>query len=151
MVLETTPYRKRDSSRAYGRFWGRKLAAFVISASTMVPPALVGAVVPLATALVQIQAVRAFATRRLAAVKVKAAPREREFTWAHARVQWASGAVREGWLRAPEAMVFTAAVVADVTRRLARGEGKPGAYTPGALFGADLAVACGGQFILNDR
>ncbi|HZZ90004.1 MAG TPA: CocE/NonD family hydrolase [Caulobacteraceae bacterium] len=25
-VLETTPYRKRDSSRAYGRFWGRKLA-----------------------------------------------------------------------------------------------------------------------------
>jgi hypothetical protein len=26
VVLETTPYRKRDSSRAYGRFWGRKLA-----------------------------------------------------------------------------------------------------------------------------
>lgn len=26
VVLETTPYRKRDSSRAYGRWWGRKLA-----------------------------------------------------------------------------------------------------------------------------
>lgn len=26
VVLETTPYRKRDSSRAYGGFWGRKLA-----------------------------------------------------------------------------------------------------------------------------
>jgi predicted acyl esterase len=27
VVLEAIPYRKRDSTRAYGRFWGRKLAA----------------------------------------------------------------------------------------------------------------------------
>jgi hypothetical protein len=26
VVLETTPYRKRDSSRAYGVYWGRQLA-----------------------------------------------------------------------------------------------------------------------------
>jgi predicted acyl esterase len=31
VVLETTPYRKRDSSRAYGRFWGRQLAQYSVA------------------------------------------------------------------------------------------------------------------------
>jgi uncharacterized protein len=31
VVLETTPYRKRDSSRAYGRFWGRQLAQYGVA------------------------------------------------------------------------------------------------------------------------
>ena len=31
VVLETTPYRKRDSSRAYGRFWGRRLAQYGVA------------------------------------------------------------------------------------------------------------------------
>jgi hypothetical protein len=48
-------------------------------------------------------------------------------------------------------MAFTATVVAEVTRRLVLDEGRPGAFTPGALFGPDLAVHAGGQFILNPK
>jgi hypothetical protein len=66
---------------------------------------------------------------------------------AHARVEWATGATRDGWLRAGDASDFTAAVTAEVARRLARGEGRLGAYTPGALFGPSLATDCGGRFV----
>jgi short subunit dehydrogenase-like uncharacterized protein len=44
-------------------------------------------------------------------------------------------------------MDFTAAVSAEVAARLARGEGKPGADTPAAAFGPDLATAAGGEII----
>jgi hypothetical protein len=62
-------------------------------------------------------------------------------------VTWPDGEVREGWLRAPEAMAFTTRVLAEVALRLARGDGRPGAYTPGALFGPELAEAAGAQFV----
>ena len=45
-------------------------------------------------------------------------------------------------------MDFTVKAATEVALRLARGEGKPGAYTPGALFGAALAVEAGGEFLL---
>jgi short subunit dehydrogenase-like uncharacterized protein len=123
----------------------------VVSASSMTPTApMVRAIIPVISALMRIRAVRDFATRRIAAIKMKPAARSREFSWGHARVQWASGATHEGWLRVGEGMAFTSAVVAKVARRLARGEGKPGAFTPGALFGPDLAVSAGGQFIIKE-
>jgi hypothetical protein len=46
-------------------------------------------------------------------------------------------------------MEFTVSVAVEVTSRLCRGEGKPGAYTPGALFGPELAEQAGGEFIVN--
>jgi hypothetical protein len=46
-------------------------------------------------------------------------------------------------------MAFTAAAAADVVLRLARDEGCPGAYTPGALFGPDLAIRAGGELLLD--
>jgi hypothetical protein len=39
---------------------------------------------------------------------------------------------------------------AEVARRLLPGEGKPGAYTPAALFGPSLAQACGGEYLIDD-
>ena len=45
-------------------------------------------------------------------------------------------------------MDFTTAVTAEVAQRLFKGEGQPGAYTPGALFGPELAEAVGGEFLL---
>jgi hypothetical protein len=104
---------------------------------------------PLISALVRIPAVRRFATRRLATVRTKAKARGRPFSYAHARLEWPSGEISEGWLRAGEGMAFTADVAAEVARRLARGEGKLGAYSPGALFGPELALLAGGQFILS--
>lgn len=55
----------------------------------------------------------------------------------------------DGWFRRGDGTDFTASVAADVTRRLLRGEGRPGAHTPGALFGPELAEAVGGEFILD--
>ncbi|MEQ0559432.1 hypothetical protein ABJI51_10160 [Amycolatopsis sp. NEAU-NG30] len=108
----------------------------------------VRAVLPLLGRLVSIPAVRRFTIRRLAAVRTKPAPRPRTHTWGHAVVTWPDGTRREGWLRADEAMDFTAAVVAETAVRLARGEGKPGAHTPASALGADVAEAAGGTFLL---
>jgi hypothetical protein len=120
----------------------------VVAASSEVPasPAF-RAVMPLAGALLGIGPLRAFAIRRLAQVKLKARERPREHSWGHARVEWPDGTVAEGWLRVGEAAGYTAMVPAETARRLLAGDGRPGAYTPAALFGPELAQACGGEYL----
>jgi short subunit dehydrogenase-like uncharacterized protein len=124
-------------------------ASSIVVASTAAPSGPIRHLAPLISALVRIPAVRRFATRRLAVVPTKAKTRGRPFSYAHVQIEWASGEIREGWLQAGEGMAFTAEVTAEVARRLARGEGKPGAYSPGALFGPALAEAAGGRLILS--
>jgi hypothetical protein len=85
----------------------------------------------------------------MAGTSVKAAPPPRQHSWGHAVVTWPDGTRREGWLRAGDAMDFTASAVAETAVRLAAGEGEPGASTPAALFGAELAVAAGGTLLLD--
>lgn len=126
--------------------WRGSQAESVVAASSLVPTGPVTRLFPAVSALFRVPGVTAFATGRLARVRMKARPRPRPSSWAHARVEWPSGTVREGWLRAGDGMDFTVAATAEVALRLARGEGRPGAYTPGALFGPDLAVAAGGEF-----
>jgi short subunit dehydrogenase-like uncharacterized protein len=119
----------------------------VVSASSEAPASPVArAVLPAATALLRFGPVRAFAGRRLAAVRFKTRPKPREHSWGHAVVHWADGSTREGWLRVGEAQSWTGAVPAEVVRRLLAGEGRPGAYTPAALFGPSLAESCGGSY-----
>lgn len=119
-------------------------------ASTLVPPGrAVRALLPVVGALLGIPALRRLALSRLARVEGEARPRPREHTWGHAVVTWSDGTVREGWLRAGDAMDFTAAVAAGVAEHLARGEGKPGAWTPAAAFGPELAVEAGATFVLD--
>jgi short subunit dehydrogenase-like uncharacterized protein len=126
-------------------------APSVVAASSEAPSSpVIRTVLPLATALLAIGPVRAFAKRRLAGVKFKARERPREHSWGHARLEWADGTVREAWQRVGEAQAFTGAVPAEVARRLLAGEGKPGAYTPAALFGPSLAQACGGNYLIDD-
>jgi short subunit dehydrogenase-like uncharacterized protein len=127
-------------------------ALSVVAASSEAPSSsAVRAVLPLATALLNAGPVREFAKGRLARVKLKARERPRPHSWAHARVEWGDGTVQEGWLRIGDAQVFTGAVPADVARRLLAGEGRPGAFTPAALFGPSLALACGGEYVIDDR
>ena len=57
---------------------------------------------------------------------------------------WSDGTTSEGWLRFGEAQAVTVAIAAEVGRRLSRGEGRPGAFTPAALFGHELATTLGG-------
>ncbi|MER7274782.1 hypothetical protein ABT369_10025 [Dactylosporangium sp. NPDC000244] len=125
-------------------------AADVLSASSEAPAApVIRAVLPAATALLNLGPVRAFARRRLAAVRFAARPKPREHSWGHAVVEWPDGSRREGWLRVGEAQAWTGSVPAEVVRRLLDGEGRPGAYTPAALFGPALAEACGGEYQLS--
>ncbi|MFD7956739.1 saccharopine dehydrogenase NADP-binding domain-containing protein [Streptomyces ardesiacus] len=110
----------------------------------------VRAVAPLVGKLLSVEPLRRFALSQMAKAKMKETPAPRRHSWGHAVVTWADGTRREGWLRADDGMAYTASVAASVAAHLARGEGRPGAYTPGALFGADLAEQAGGQFLLHD-
>ena len=131
--------------------WHASRAATVVSASSEVPSGpLVQLLLPVASLLLRLPALTRFAVGRLARVSFRERARPRRHSWAHARAEWASGEVREGWLRAGEdAMTFTVTAASEVAQRLLRGEGRPGAFTPGALFGAELAVAAGGKFLVE--
>lgn len=143
----------RTGSGANGELiaaWRASGAGSVVAATTAAPSnALVRLLLPGVTGLLRVPGVSRLATRGLARVPLRASERARTSSWAHARVQWPSGAVREGWLRLGDAAEFTASVAAEVTRRLLQGEGRPGAHTPGALFGAALAEVAGGTFTLD--
>jgi len=126
-------------------------APFVESASSAAPTsALVRIVLPLATNLLTVEPLRRFAARRLAAVRFSARSAPRASSWGHAHVTWQDGTTTEGWLRLPEAHATTVAVCAETARRLACGEGRPGAHTPAALFGSGLVTSIGGEFV-DDR
>jgi hypothetical protein len=77
-------------------------------------------------------------------------PSKTEVSWARARVEWSDGLVRTEWLRAGDGYAFLAKVSAEVAQRLLNGEGQPGCFTQGALFGAQLAVEAGGLFLLDE-
>jgi hypothetical protein len=121
----------------------------VVATSSMLPTGLARHLLPVIGRIVSLPALRKFAVRRLSAVTVKAAPRPREHTWAHAVVNWPDGTTHEGWLRCDDAMDFTCAVMAEAALVLARGDAKPGAWTPAMAFGHDLAITAGGTFILD--
>jgi hypothetical protein len=73
-----------------------------------------------------------------------------EVSWAYARLEWAGGAHREAWLRTGEGYGFTAKVAAHTAARISNGAAKAGAFTPGALFGTDLAREAGAEIITPD-
>ena len=126
-------------------------ASYAVSATSMVPSAaILRAILPSVLSIMKIDALRRFATRRMAAIKIKPpAVKVAHISWSHARVAWSTGEVRQGWMRTGDAMDFSADVMALVATRLIRGEGVPGAYTPGALFGAGLVSECGGEITVD--
>jgi hypothetical protein len=126
-------------------------APLVDAASSEVPSGrLVRAVLPPATRLLAVGPLRRFAARRLAAVRFAARSAPRAHSWGHAVVTWTDGTTAEGWLRLPEAQAATVAIAAEVARRLVHGEGRPGAFTPAALFGPGLAASVGGEYVRVD-
>ena len=122
-------------------------AAYVDAASSEVPHGrVVGAVLPVAANLLAVGPLRRLAARRLAAVTFSSRPAPRAHSWGHATVTWEDGTTTEGWLRLGEAQAATGAIAAEVTRRLLRGTRRPGAFTPAALFGPELAADLGGTY-----
>lgn len=125
-------------------------APYVLSASSLLPTgAAARLLLPVAAAALSLGPLRAYAQRRLARVQTKARPRPTAHSWGHARVQWPDGTVREGWLRTEDAQDFTVATAALIATQLAAGRGSPGAHTPTAALGADLAVNAGGVLLLQ--
>ena len=132
--------------------WQASRAPSVIGTSALVPanPA-VRAVLPVIGAVLRLPGLTGLATQQLARITTTTAKeRPRRSSWGRAGVEWPSGRVREGWLRTGEAMAFTAAAVTEVAQRLARGEARPGAFTPARLFGPDVALAAGAEFVVTD-
>jgi short subunit dehydrogenase-like uncharacterized protein len=122
-------------------------ATSVFSASSEAPTSrLVPVVLPLALVALRSARLRRTLIARLARVPWSAAAETRP-SWARARAEWPDGERRTAWFRAGDGMDFTVAVATDVALRLARGDGRHGAFTPGELFGTDLARAAGGEFI----
>jgi len=130
--------------------WRASQADVVVAASSVAPTgAVVRLMMPAVIFVFRIPGVTGVAASRLAQVKLRAQDRPRPHSWGHARAEWSSGTVREGWLRAGDAHTFTADVAAEVAHRLAKGDGRPGAHTPGALFGPALAEAVDGAFLID--
>ena len=120
----------------------------VVATSTMAPHgAAMRALLPPASLLASSRPLRTVLTSRLAELRTPARERPREHSYGHARVTWADGTVREGWLRTGDASDFTVAVAAEVATRLAAGRGRPGAHTPVAAVGLDLVAAAGAELL----
>lgn len=123
-------------------------ASFVDAASSEAPTgALVRTLLPVATTLLALGPLRDRAARRLAAARTAARPAPRAHSWGHAHVTWQDGKATQGWLRLPEAQATTAAIAAETARRLAGGDGRPGAWTPVSLFGPDMVTSVGGEYL----
>lgn len=123
-------------------------AAFVDAASSEVPHGpVVRRVLPVATSLLGVPWLRRLAAQRLATVRIAARPAPRAHSWGHAVVTWPEGTTDEGWVRVGEAQAATVAIAAEVARRLARGTGRHGAFTPVALFGHQLATDLGAEYV----
>jgi len=143
-VLKTSSFPSGDLLTA----WRASGAPDVVCGSSEISiPAVARAAMPAILGVMRSTRLRRFATNRLARMKFAVGPRPREFSWSHARIKWPDGTMREGWLRSGDGMDFTADVAAEVAVRLARGEGKPGAYTPGQLFGPSLATDVGSTLV----
>jgi short subunit dehydrogenase-like uncharacterized protein len=125
-------------------------AGEVVCYSSEVPSGrLVRAFLPAVSALLARRGVRALAHRLVARLRLTMPVTASEQSWAYARLEWADGDRREAWLRTGEGYEFTGAVAAAVARRLAEGTARAGAFTPGALFGAELAREAGAEIVLD--
>ena len=120
----------------------------VVAFSSEVPSGrAVRAVLPMLSALLAARPIRAGAQRLVNRVRLTPPVKPGDTSWAYARLEWPDGTHREAWLRTGEGYGFTAKVAAQTASRISEGQGLPGAFTPGALFGADLARDAGAQII----
>ncbi|GLZ47547.1 membrane protein [Actinomycetospora sp. NBRC 106375] len=128
--------------------WRASGAPDVVAATSELPsspPARVA--LPLAGAVLSIGPLRRVARRRFAEVSLPARDRPREHSWARATGRWDDGTAREQWLRLGDASEFTSTAAAVVATRLAAGRARPGADTPVAALGLDVATEAGGTLL----
>lgn len=124
-------------------------AGDVLAFSSEVPSGrTVRAVLPVLSAVLSARPIHAWVQRLISRTKLTPPAKSGDVSWAYARLEWSDGIHREAWLRTGEGYTFTAKVAAFTAIRLSEGQGRPGAFTPGALFGVDLARDAGAQIIV---
>ncbi|MGB8405701.1 MAG: saccharopine dehydrogenase NADP-binding domain-containing protein [Mycobacterium sp.] len=123
-------------------------AGDVVAFSSEVPSGrMVRAALPVLSALLAVRPIRIRLQRLISRARLTPPAKSGDVSWAYARLEWPDGTHREAWLRTGEGYGFTAKVAAHTATRLSDGRGLPGAFTPGALFGAELARDAGAQII----
>ena len=125
-------------------------AADVLAYSSEVPSGpLVRAVLPTVSALLAAGPIASGVQRLVSRTRIKPPVKSGDVSWAYARLEWPDGAHREAWLRTGEGYGFTAKVAARTAERLCDGSAAAGAFTPGALFGAELASQAGAEIVIE--
>jgi short subunit dehydrogenase-like uncharacterized protein len=120
----------------------------VLACSSEVPSGpVVRAVLPAVSAVLAARPIRAGVQRMIGRLRLTPPASAGDVSWAYARLEWADGTCREAWLRTGEGYAFTARVAALAAARLSDASSPAGAFTPGALFGTDLARLAGAQIV----
>jgi short subunit dehydrogenase-like uncharacterized protein len=126
-------------------------AGDVLAYSSEVPSGrMTRALLPALSALLAVRPIRAVLQRFVSRMRLSPPVKSGEVSWAYARLEWAGGTHREAWLRTGEGYGFTAKVAAHTAARISNGAAEAGAFTPGALFGTDLARDAGAEIITPD-
>jgi short subunit dehydrogenase-like uncharacterized protein len=68
----------------------------------------------------------------------------------YARLDWANGESRAGWLQMGDAYAFSGKVGAAIVRAQLAGRVPPGAHTPATALGAQLAYQAGATLVIDD-
>ena len=125
-------------------------AGAVLAYSGEVPSGrMARALLPVVSALLAERPIRAVLQRFVSRMRLSPPVKSGEVSWAYARLEW-GGTHREAWLRTGEGYGFTAKVAAHTAARISNGAAEAGAFTPGALFGTDLARDAGAEIITPD-
>lgn len=125
-------------------------AGEIIATSSEVPTGRVARVaLPIIGTILRIDALRRSVIRMVDRWQLTPPSTPGETSWAYACATWDSGETHQAWLQTGEGYGFTSRVAATVATRLADGETRPGAFTPAALFGADLARSAGATITVD--
>ncbi|KAA8963657.1 saccharopine dehydrogenase NADP-binding domain-containing protein [Mycobacterium sp.] len=107
-------------------------------------------VLPAVSTLLAVRPIRTATQRFVSRMRLRPPAKSGEVSWAYARLEWAGDTYREAWLRTGEAYGFTAKVAGYTAARISDETTRHGSFTPGALFGTDLARHAGATIITLD-
>src|SRR5262249_54992337 len=126
-------------------------AGTVLAYSGEVPSGrMARALLPAMSALLAVRPIRAVLQWFVSRMRLSPPVKSGDVSWAYARLEWPGGTQREAWLRTGEGYTFTAKVAAHTAARISNGATQAGAFTPGALFGTDLARDASAEIITPD-
>jgi short subunit dehydrogenase-like uncharacterized protein len=124
----------------------------VVAYSSEVPSGRIArGLLPIMSMLLSVNVIRRQVLRLIERLRLTPPVSPGEVSWAYARLDWADRSNAEAWLRTGEGYAFTGEVAALVADGLREGSISAGAFTPGALFGPNLAVRAGAEILRSSN